>query len=328
MTPVRLAAIALLASTFFAGLGCSKVPTPSQMSELNRELLQTVDHHDVSAARRLLDRGADIETKGYNGKTALGLAASNHDLAIVKLLLQKGAHVHAKDRSGVTPLMSAAHGGYADIAQLLLKETSDVAEKNEALLEAVTGGPAVVMIADPQKDHAASASEYQASISAAASPWVRTVQLLLDSGADLEATDQYRGTPLIDAAAHAQTDIVVLLLDRGANIKAKNNRGETALIAASCECALATMNSAYDVVRVLVEKGADVNARSDEGTTPLMSAAMGFGDSSILKLLLDHGAEPTARDTHSNTALKLAMEEHRPDKVLLLKKALANPHKR
>jgi ankyrin repeat protein len=44
--------------------------------------------------------------------------------------------------------------------------------------------------------------------------------------------------------------------------------------------------------RVLLAHGADVNARSDDVRTPLMIAAGRPGGAPIVKLLLDHGANP------------------------------------
>jgi len=327
--PARQPTIALLICILAAGLGCSKKPTPDELSKLNRELLQAVDHHDVASARRLLAKGANIDATGYNDTTLLGMAASNGDLPVVQLLLQRGAKPHVKDHSLVAPLMHAAYGGHADIVRLLLQQNPDLVEKNEALLEAAHGEPAIVILQDSPKDHS---SAYDVSreeiMSRLEAPSVETVRLLLDSGADIEVTDEYRGPPLIDAAGGAQTNVVLLLLNRGANLHARDKYGHTALIAASCECAVATMNSAYDVVKALIEKGSDVNAHSNDGTTALMNAAGGFGGSAIVKLLLDHGADPRTRDSKGNTALKYAMEQNREDKVQLIKQALARAHKR
>src|ERR1700722_5644954 len=106
----RLTAIALLIFTI-SGLGCSKKPTASELAELNRELFQAVERHDVVSARRWLKNGANIESTTYNDMTPLGVAASNDDLPMVQLLLQKGAKAHTKDHSLETPLMHAAYGG-------------------------------------------------------------------------------------------------------------------------------------------------------------------------------------------------------------------------
>lgn len=325
----RLRAIVLLICALAAGPGCSKPRTPEEMKDLNRELLQAVDHHDAATTRRLLAQGANIETPGGNDMTPLGIAASDDDLPMVQLLLQKGANPHAKDHSLVTPLMHAAYAGDTEIVRLLLKQNPNRAEKNEALLEATQFSVAVVVIENTQNDHSSTASESrEQAISRPVPSSVETVKVLLESGADIETTDEYRGPPLIDAAAHAQTEVVILLLERGANLHARDKYGNTALIAASCECAVATMNDAYDVVRVLLEKGSEVNAHANDGTTALMNAAAGFGGAAIVKLLLDHGADPRARDSEGNTALQLAMVAHREDKVQLLKQALAKTGKR
>jgi len=324
----RLTTIALLICIVPIGPSCSRKPTAGELAALNRELYQAANHQDLASARRLLDKGANIETTGDNDMTPLGAAADNGDLSMVQLLLQRGANPRAKDHSLETPLMHAAYGGHTEIVRLLLKQNPDLAEKNEALLEAAHGEPAIVIMADSQKDQSGGAASKEQTMSKLEAPWVETAKLLLDSGADIEATDEYRGPPLIDAAGYAQTNVVLFLLNRGANLHARDKYGNTALIAASCECAVATMNSAYDVVKVLLEKGSDVNARSGEGTTALMSAAGGFGGSAIVKLLLDHGADPRARDSQGNTALKFAMERDRPDKAKLIKQALAKIRKR
>ena len=320
--------IAGLVCILAIGQGCSRKPTPAELSKLNRELLQAVDHHDVPSVRRLLAKGADIETTGDNNTTPLEIAAGNGDLPMTQLLWQKGANAHIKGHSLGRLLTRAAYGGQTEIVRFLLKQNPDLTAKNEALLEATHGEPAIVIMPDSGKSPSGAAASREQIMAKFEDPWVETVKLLLDSGADIEATDQYQGPPLIDAAGYAQTNVVSLLLSRGANLQARDKRGNTALIAASCECALATMNDAYDVVKVLLEKGSDANAHANDGTTALMNAAGGFGGSAIVKLLLEHGADPRARDDNGKTALKYAIEANREDKVRLLKQALARTRKR
>lgn len=324
----RLTAVVLLIVTI-SSLGCSKKPTASEIAELNRQLFQAVERHDVASTRRSLKNGANIESTTYNDMTPLGVAASDNDLPMVELLVQKGARAHTKDHSLETPLMHAAYGGHTEIVRLLLKQNPDLAEKNGALLDAAHGEPAIVMVENPPGASSADRTvSRRQTMSGLEKPWVETVKLLLDSGADIEVRDEYRGPPLVDAAGYAQTDVVLLLLGRGANLHARDKYGHTALIAASCECAVATMNDAYDVVKVLLDKGSDVNAHSNDGTTALMNAAGGFGGSAIVKLLLEHGADPRARDSEGKTALEFASEGGRKDKADLIRQALSNSSKR
>ena len=319
--------IVLLLFIFLVSPACSKKPTAAELANLNHDLYQATDHHDLPSVRRLLDKGANIEATGDNEMTPLGAAASNGDLPMVQFLLQQGANPHAKDHSLETPLMHAAYDGHAEIVRLLLKQNLANTEKNEALLETAHGEPAIVTMQDSEKSPAGAFVSREQTIAQMEAPWVETVKLLLDSGANIEATDEDRGPPLVDAAGYAQTNVVRFLLARGANLHARDKYGNTALVTASCECAVATMNDAYDVVKLLLEKGSDVNAHSNDGATALINAAAGFGGSAIVKLLLEYGANPTARDSQGGTALKYAIESNRNDKVQLIKQALAKTRK-
>ena len=58
-------------------------------------------------------------------------------------------------------------------------------------------------------------------------------------------------------------------------------------------------------VKVLLELGADVNARVPHSVTPLMMAA-GYGYDHIVRILLDHSADPSIKDANGETALDYA----------------------
>ena len=54
------------------------------------------------------------------------------------------------------------------------------------------------------------------------------MQLLLDKGTNIEATDNLGKTALIEAAVGGKEEPVLLLQDKGANIEATGNFGKTA----------------------------------------------------------------------------------------------------
>ncbi|KAK1241331.1 hypothetical protein MKX08_001305 [Trichoderma sp. CBMAI-0020] len=68
-----------------------------------------------AVVRLLLEKGADVEVKDYNGRAPLSWAAENGHETVVRLLLEKGADVEAKDRNDYTPLWWAAAKGHEAI---------------------------------------------------------------------------------------------------------------------------------------------------------------------------------------------------------------------
>jgi ankyrin repeat protein len=93
-------------------------------------------------------------------------------------------------------------------------------------------------------------------------------------------------TPLMYAALYGDSDSVRLILRSGGDPNLRNDAGATAL-----------MWSVGDLekTRLLLDRAADANARSDDGRTPLLIAAGRFGSGAVVKLLLDHGANPSAK---------------------------------
>lgn len=65
--------------------------------------------NSLAAARRLLQRGADVSHKDRRGRTPLhgAVNAGLHDK--VRCLLERGADVHAMEARRLTPLRIAAH---------------------------------------------------------------------------------------------------------------------------------------------------------------------------------------------------------------------------
>jgi len=77
---------------------------------------------NVSVARLLIQKGADVKARGfYDSVTALHLAARNGHQNVAELLVAKGADVNAKSTFGETPLDWALSKDHQDIAELLRK---------------------------------------------------------------------------------------------------------------------------------------------------------------------------------------------------------------
>ena len=82
--------------------------------------------------QRLLQNGAEVESKDKWGRTPLWIAAAYGQKAVVELLLQKGAEVESKDdKWGWTPLSIAAMQGQEAVVELLLQKGAEVESKNK-----------------------------------------------------------------------------------------------------------------------------------------------------------------------------------------------------
>jgi hypothetical protein len=91
-------------------------------------------HHEI--VQLLLIKGAEVNAKGDDGKTALMGASAHGHGEIVQALLAKGAEVNAKTVKGTTALMFASQKGHREIKDLLIKagaSGTDAVQMNDVL---------------------------------------------------------------------------------------------------------------------------------------------------------------------------------------------------
>ncbi len=73
----------------------------------------------------MLDAGADIDAKGYLGRTPLMTAAEHGHSSVVKVLLEHGAGLERR-LNGETALFYAARSGSLECVRLLLEHGADL----------------------------------------------------------------------------------------------------------------------------------------------------------------------------------------------------------
>lgn len=106
---------------------------------------------------------------------------------------------------------------------------------------------------------------------------------LLQAGADVNASVDGDGSPLIGAVRSGRAAAVTLLLDRGANPDLGVDRDGSPLI-------VAAQSGRIDMVRLLISRGANPNVGVEGDGSPLI-AASAAGRTEIVTLLIDRGAE-------------------------------------
>lgn len=310
----------------------------------------------LHVAKLLLDRGADPNAKSQDGITALMCTINGADSEppqdIIKLLLTKGADpdspINTYERPSI--LMWAAQAGHLDLVKFLLVKGANPNGQDSngqtVLMSAASGGKAEIVKLLLQKgaDPRPKTKEGQTALGFAANPEVEL--LLLANGVSPQriASDQ---SVLLDAADDGRLDEMKALLAKGVDPNTRDDAGRTALTRAALGreglSVWVTSGSDYKaippslsasryidrdpnlaVMKLLLEKGANPNARDAAGLPILVWSAY-QNHSDEVTLLLAHGADPNLRDQYGNTALVLAALYNQADEVKLLLAKGADP---
>ena len=137
------------------------------------------------------------------------------------------------------------------------------------------------------------------------------VDMLIMKGADLNAVDTSGNSVLHCAAYIGSGSLIKDLLNAGANLNAKNENGVTPLLKALVEMQTNIILSRYKeyemAVNILIDEGADLEIKESEyGWNPLHQAAF-IGSASIIKNLLNAGANLNAKTRSEQTPLLIAL---------------------
>lgn len=157
-------------------------------------------HED--SCQQLLARNASVRARNYNNATPLHAAAIEAgSVAVIKRLIDAGSQINAKDQKGCTPLMISIYHQYQEAALYLIK----------------TG--AAVNVQDSDGDTAL-------HFAAGFVPNIVIVKALLASGANIQATNKKKRTPLHVAVRHEKQEILQELITQGADVWAADKDGQ------------------------------------------------------------------------------------------------------
>ena len=317
-------------------------------------LHRAVRSGDGKLVERLLRAGADVNAANRYGVTPLKLAAVNGDAAMLEELLDAGGDANAAGVDGETLLMTAARSGHVDAARVLIDRGAEV-DAREAwhgqtalMWAAAQGHPEILreLIAHGADVNARSnLEEWERQVTseprdkwlppgsltpllfAARENCLKCLPVLIEAGADLNATTPDGISAVVLALINGHYDVAGALLEAGTDPKLADVSGRTALYAAIDFNTMVKSNrpapkvlenrlTGLDVARIALERGADVNAplkrlppyrakldRGNDtmlggGTTAFLRAAKA-GDLPAMKLLLANGADPTLAPTRS-----------------------------
>lgn len=298
--PLSLASVGGYAATLSALLNAGT--DPSLMTGGVPPIMSAARAGNVEAVRVLARHGADVNaTEALRGQTALMWAAAEDHPAIVQTLIDFGADLHARSDGGGFVRTQALQD-----VQLNLRK---IEEGFTPLLFAARQGA------------------------------LETTQVLVAAGANVNETAPRGSNVLLIAINNHHYELAAFLVDSGADSSATDTGGNTALHAAVRAETLrgyfgATRSSTGTMdrvafVRFLVAEGVDLNERlapgqpreattldtiadrlidhsvSVGGATPFLLAARAM-DVEVMRLLVDHGADPQITTVEGTTPLAVA----------------------
>jgi len=270
---------------------------------------------NVEALRVLLDRGANFEFKDAAQQTSLMLAVRENQPDMVRLLVSRGADVNATTRVGAKPnwVLPNSVAGFGFGKGIIRGGLP--ADRGSRYL--IPGGMTPLLYA-------------------ARDGRVEVARILVSNGANIEKRDPNDITPLLMAISNNQVELAKFLVERGAQINVIDWYGRSPIWQAVEVRNMDLDNKTYkngvdrepvlELIKLLLDKGADPNVRTAEsppirrfilpttgtlewvdfvGMTPFLFAARA-GDVTVMKMLLEHGANPKIPTFNGTTALMAA----------------------
>ncbi|XP_054643652.1 ankyrin repeat domain-containing protein 50 [Dunckerocampus dactyliophorus] len=315
----------------------------------------------MKTVSRLLFWGAAVDAIDYEGRTALSLAAAQGNTEVVRALLDRGLDENHKDDLGWTPLHAAACEGHRAVCAVLTQQGSmarvgemDIEGRTPLILAAQEGHlSAVRLLLDRRSPIDHRAYDGHSALSATLlEGHAEVAELLMRRGADTDVRDA-EGRPLLYLLVlEGRLDMATLLIEKGGvPMESRDSEGRTALHVAAWQ-------GSVDMVDLLLKHGANPNAQDAEGRPPLHSvawtgrldigrhllAASGInidlachqgatalsiaaqeGQTNVVSVFLERGANPNHVDQYGRTPMKVARKHGHAHVVCLLERFGAKP---
>ena len=206
------------------------------------------------------------------GATPLHYIARTGDLEACKALIETAkANMEIKDLEGMTPLLIAVKLSRTDIIEYLIQKGANTDATNNKGQNAL---------------HIAAGCEQI--------PIIREILQL--TKLNLETKDQLGLTPLLFAVLNNYYPVVKFLIESGANVKATDNNGDTALH-------IACANGWKELAEYFLKNNLiDINVQNNNGLTPLHYACKSKHNH-IIVLLNEYNVDIDLPDSSGKTAL-------------------------
>lgn len=271
------------------------LPKKNQSTQFIAKITSSIKREVEMLKKQEAERQEVAHKKQDALNQALLSAVTSVNLGEVERLLENGANPNAKSADGSPALKLALQKNEAMIAQVLVEKGAD---------------PNIFINIVDQEYSLQLTPLHYASLKGNAS----LAEVLLKHKANVDIRDRWGSTPLHMAVLDNHPRIIELLCRNHANTNLKDRDGETPLHLLAQNY---RSQSLEEISEILFKYGAKPNERDNEDLTPLL-LALGARyflrqnvDPAIVKILLDHGADPYLKTKSGEVALELARSRSR-----------------
>jgi len=182
---------------------CQEGPPPARQSAgiSPDKWFRAVKTGDVKKIKEMIAAGFKIDHRNSKKQTALHLAIESNQNAVAKLLLENKASFKARDDRNCFPLIYCAIFNNAKAAELLLKAGAKVDDRGFVSQDGDAQSTALIFAAEMGS--------------------LETAKVLIKYGADVNAVNNFKRTPLFWAQKAGKTEVARLLRANGATVKGK-----------------------------------------------------------------------------------------------------------
>jgi len=163
-------------------------------------LFEAVHAQDLTAVKKIIKSGSDVNEVDGEGNTALIVAILKAEVKLVDGLLKLGADPNKARPDGVGPLFASVLTGKDKIAQVLLDGGAEVDARSSIKHNGIAVGGCTALYG------------------AAFAGRVSACKALLGNGAQIDAANDLGYTPLMAAIEGGHDDFIDFLLKNGANV--------------------------------------------------------------------------------------------------------------
>ena len=223
----------------------------------------------------------DVKYRNSDDLTALHSAATNKATDVAQVLIDAGADIDAMDKEGRAPLYYACASGALDVVKMLVRAGADCGGGKCLECAARCGHTDIVcyLLCLPEVE----VNDRAVLHVAVAKARTCMIQVLIDAGADTNTPNNWglNHSPLHTVCECGRLNIVNILIEAGAGVRATDTNGCTCLI-------LAARCGHTETVRYLVGlPEVELNHRDTEKNYTALQYAVQYNHTDAAQVLID-----------------------------------------